>query len=68
MDANVERDGDQAFRFGESQAIGRVWLVEEGQRTIVRANVDEDARAEFELAITDHSVRAGAYTSDDFAL
>lgn len=68
IDGNGERDGDQAFRFGSKQTIGRVWLDEEGDMTIVRANVDNDARAEFELAIADGSISADAYTLDDFVL
>ncbi len=68
IDANDERGDDQAFRFGASETIAGLWLVEEGDATLVRASVDEDADAEFELAILDGSVRAADYTSDDFAL
>ncbi len=68
IDANVDRGGDQAFRFGSAESIGRVWLEEEDGMTIVRANVDDDARAEFELAISDRSVSATDYVATDFAL
>lgn len=68
IDANALTDGDQAFRFGTSKGVGRVWVEEEGDRTIVKANIDDDARAEFEVAISDRSVRADAYTEADFIL
>jgi len=68
IDADTDRSSDQAFHFGTSRGIGDLWLVEEGSRTLVRANVDDDARADFELVIADGAVHAGDYTADDFIL
>lgn len=68
IDADAEQAGDQAFVFGASETIAGLWLVEEGDVTVVRASVDDDAEAEFELAILDGGVGMADYTSDDFAL
>jgi Ca2+-binding RTX toxin-like protein len=68
IDADATLIGDQAFVFGSIGTVAGLWLVEEGDLTVVRASVDADADAEFELAISDGSIRATDYTSDDFAL
>ncbi len=68
IDANLAVAGDQAFGFGTARGIGRLWLVESGDLTLVRANLDAKAGWDFELAIADAGVRASAYTAADFIL
>lgn len=67
IDANSARTGDQAFVFG-GHGQGHLWLEDAGQATWVRGNTDGDAAPEFELAILDRGVRAGAYLAVDFLL
>ena len=67
IDADVTRDGDQAFAFGGS-GVGRVSAVSAGANTLVRCNVDNDAAFEFELLIEDGAVLASAYKGIDFVL
>ena len=68
IDADPTRDGDQAFRFGSSKAMGWLWLKESAGETLVRCNADEKAGWDFELAIADGSVRAQAYSAADLFL
>ncbi len=68
IDADITRAGDQAFQFGTARDKGHLWLVEVGNVTLVRGNVDGDAAVEFEIAIHDGAVRASAYAAADFLL
>lgn len=68
MDARQTTAADNAFIFGGGTGQGRIWTVNSGTNTLVRANTDRDAAVEFELLIADGAVRASAYTADDFLL
>jgi Ca2+-binding RTX toxin-like protein len=67
IDANRSTTANDAFLFGGT-GRGHVWAVDSGSDTIIRANVDADAAAEFELLIADGTVLASAYTAEDFIL
>ncbi|MFT3975296.1 MAG: M10 family metallopeptidase [Amaricoccus sp.] len=67
IDADVVRHGSQSFTFGGS-GRGHLWLDDVGGVTHVYGNVDDDAAAEFEIAILDGRVRAHDYTAHDFLL
>lgn len=67
IDADITRDGQQAFVFGGS-GKGHIWCTNSGSTTRVLASVDNDAAAEFELDIPDGAVLADAYTTADFIL
>ena len=58
---------NDTFVFGGT-GRGHVWLTESGTNTILNANVDNDAAAEFQVVIEDAGVRAGAYAASDFIL
>lgn len=69
IDADTMVAGRQAFSFGGVTQMGKgfVWLAEVGDDTILRANTDRDAAAEFEVEIKDGaSVRAADYSAADF--
>ena len=68
VDADTTRSGDQAFHFGTTREKGHLWLVEVGDVTFVRGNVDGDTTVEFEFAIHDGAVRASTYVAGDFLL
>lgn len=68
IDANTTRSGDQAFVFGTSHDKGHLWLVDVGDITYLRGNVDSDAAVEFEVTIHDGAIRAAAYSAADFLL
>jgi len=68
IDADVTRPGDQAFVFGAGAGRGRLWLTEDGDATLVRGNVDNSDRPEFELTILDGALGPGDYTARDFLL
>lgn len=67
IDAIATSTGDQAFVFGGT-GKGHLWATNSGKFTLVRANVDNDAAPEFELAIDDGATVASAYTQADFWL
>lgn len=67
IDADVTAGGNQAFVFGET-GKGGVWCSDSGNRTVVLANIDNDAAAEFRLDILDGGVSASAYGAVDFIL
>ena len=67
IDANLLAGGNNTFVFGGNTA-GHVWLTTSGTNTIVNANIDGDAAAEFQLVIADGGVSAGAYVGADFIL
>lgn len=66
IDADTTVSGNQAFTFG-STGKGGLWLVNVGEDTVVRANVDGGA-ADFEILISDGAINASAYTAADFGL
>jgi Ca2+-binding RTX toxin-like protein len=69
IDADRTTAGDQAFVFGTATGKGRLWATNGGEhRTVIRGNVDDDAAAEFALAIDDGAVLASAYAAEDFIL
>lgn len=68
IDADFTRGGMQDFAFGTARGTGRVWALDMGGNTLIRANVDGDRAAEFELVIEDGSLRASAYEASDFIL
>jgi serralysin len=68
IDANTTAANDQAFAFGTATGKGRLWVANVGNQTVVRGNTDNDAAAEFELAIEDVRVTANQYTAADFIL
>lgn len=68
IDANTAVAGNQAFAFGSSQGIGRIWVVTEGTNTVIRGNTDRDAGFELEIVIEDGGVLASAYRAADFIL
>lgn len=63
----VAGGGNNAFHFGGA-AIGRLTLVNVGNVTQVRGNVDADATFELVINIQDGAVGAGAYNGADFIL
>jgi len=67
LDANLNASGNQGFKFGGT-GTGHLWLTTSGSDTIVHANNDGDAAADFELVIADGSVAASAYRAVDFIL
>jgi Ca2+-binding RTX toxin-like protein len=67
IDANTTAGGNQTFVFGGT-GKGHLWAANSGNQTVIRGNVDNDAAAEFELAIDDGSVGAAAYKAVDFIL
>lgn len=68
IDANTSVAGVQDFIFGTSTGIGRIWAVNVGADTLIRANVNSSAAPEFELKIEDGAVLASAYSGADFIL
>jgi hypothetical protein len=48
--------------------MGGVSLVDIGDATLIRMNIDSDAEFESEILIEDGSVAANQYTSADFIL
>jgi serralysin len=67
IDANATVAGNQAFIFSGT-GKGHVWCVNSGTTTVVYANIDNDAAAEFQLNVVDAGVLASAYTGADFFL
>lgn len=67
IDANQPLAGNQAFVFG-SRATGGIWLENVGGNTVLFANNDRDAAADFRLVIEDGGVLAEAYRASDFIL
>jgi Ca2+-binding RTX toxin-like protein len=55
------------FTFGGTGKM-QVSCVDRGTDTLVRANVDDDAKFEFRILIEDGAVRADQYTAGDFFL
>ncbi|GHE85510.1 serralysin [Aliiroseovarius zhejiangensis] len=52
IDASVNLAGDQAFVFSKSGAQAHaVWTVDVGSDTLVRADIDGDAKADFEVLV-----------------
>lgn len=69
IDANWSLAGNQAFVFGSSHDLGRLWAVDVGDVTHVRGNITGDAAPEFDLAINDGAgVHASDYAAVDFIL
>lgn len=68
IDANTDRAGNQAFVFGNSHDIGRLWLESAGTSTRVCGNVDGTDGADFVLLIADGDVRPADYQAGDFIL
>lgn len=67
IDANTTVAGNQSFILGGT-GRGHVWLTNSHGDTIVQANNDGDAAADFRLVIEDGHTLASAYTADDFIL
>ncbi len=67
IDANFTLAGNQTFIFGGT-GKGHIWCVNAGATTVVLANLDNDAAAEFQINIADGGVLAGAYKAADFIL
>ncbi len=66
IDANRDRGGEQSFRFGTREGTGRVWLEEDGNRTVVHA---DDGHRVLEVAILDgNRVDSDDYSASDFLL
>ncbi len=68
IDASEAASGDQAFIFDGGRGAGHVWVVDVGSVSHVRANIAGGGAFEFDLAILDGDIRAGAYTAQDFIL
>jgi Ca2+-binding RTX toxin-like protein len=69
IDANLSLAGNQAFVFGSSHDLGRLWAVDVGDVTHIRGNVTGNAAREFDLAIDDGAgVHASDYAGVDFIL
>jgi Ca2+-binding RTX toxin-like protein len=69
IDANWSLAGNQAFVFGSSHELGRLWAVDVGDVTHIRGNINGDAAPEFDLAIDDGAgVHASDYAAIDFIL
>jgi Ca2+-binding RTX toxin-like protein len=54
--------------FGGGTGTGHLWCTTAGTATVVYANTDADAAADFQLRILDEGVRASAYAAGDFIL
>jgi parallel beta-helix repeat protein len=68
IDANTMAAGNQAFDLG-GRGPGQVLLTNEGGgKTLVRANVDNDAHFELQFFIEDGGVNASQYGRADFLL
>ncbi len=67
IDADRSASGNQSFVFGDT-GKGGIWLADRDGTTVVRANVDDDATAEFELVIDDGDIAAATYVAEDFLL
>ncbi len=67
IDADTTLANNQTFIFGGT-GKGHIWCVNSGTTTVVLANVDGDAAAEFRLNIEDGATLASAYTAADFIL
>jgi Ca2+-binding RTX toxin-like protein len=68
IDANVLAKGNNAFIFN-SVAAGGLSLIDDGNDTLVRGNINGDAAFEFILRITDGAgITANMYTAADFVL
>lgn len=67
VDADITRSGVQTFVFGSTDK-GGISLIDVDGNTLVRGNINGDAAFEFEILIVDGSVKASAYTIDDFVL
>ena len=66
IDANVFRVGNQAFVFSDRAGTGRVWVEDEGQRSVVYA---DNGRSVLEIALLDgRGVEASDYSASDFLL
>lgn len=68
IDANAGVTGDQGFAFGTATGVGRLWLAEVNDTTVVRCNVDASAAWEFECVIEDGATRSSVYSAADFLL
>ena len=66
MDADTTKGGNQDFVFDGTTGKGHLWLVNSGDLTLLRGNMDGDGAVEFEVAIEDGAVKAPAYTHADF--
>jgi Ca2+-binding RTX toxin-like protein len=65
VDANTAKDGNQIFAFsGRTAATHAVWLVDSGANTLVRADTNGDARADFEIRVANIDM----LTAGDFIL
>jgi Ca2+-binding RTX toxin-like protein len=65
LDANTAKDGNQIFAFtGRNAAAHAVWIVDSGANTLVRADVNGDARADFEIRVANIAI----LTAADFIL
>ncbi len=67
IDANAGTRANDAFVFGHTGTRG-LWLTTSGSDTLVFANTDSDAAAEFSIRIIDGAVHASAYSAADFLL
>jgi serralysin len=67
IDANALTGANDTFIFGGT-GRGRIWLTESGTNTILNANTDNDASAEFQVAIEDAGGRNFHYIAADFIL
>jgi len=68
IDANVNFYGHQQFVLGGPFTAGHLRLTNVGGNTVLEANLDGDALAEFKVIIEDGAVSATDYTVDDFIL
>ena len=67
IDANSTTAVNNMFTFGGT-GKGHLWCVNSGATTVVLANIDNDAQAEFRLHIVDGGTPASFYTAADFIL
>ena len=67
IDADTTVAGNQAFKFGNT-GKGTISVVDVGNDTLVRGNVDNDSAFEIEILIKDGSVKASAHNAADFIL
>lgn len=67
IDAQKGVLGNQAFTFGSTD-LGGLSVVDVGDDTLVRGNINRDADFEFEILIADAGVTASSYGAGDFIL
>ncbi len=68
IDGDVTVQGQQHLIFDGTTGMGHVWIVDHGDKTVIKAETGLLAGVDFRLVILDGDVVAATYTADDFVL